>query len=66
MDPQILASINESLDLTRRLAKLLEQDKNEISDCISGEVVIKYTQGTESALELIKKIQAELLSLQGM
>ncbi|MCX4372510.1 MAG: hypothetical protein OSJ58_11925 [Dysosmobacter sp.] len=64
MDPQLLKTLQECVSLTNRLLELLEQDREGIRDCVSGELLAEYLRGTEEARNMARSIRSEVRNLQ--
>lgn len=50
--------------VTNKLLDLLDQDRQDISGCINGEILAEYQRGADQALRIVNEIKADLLNLQ--
>lgn len=66
MDSQLLAILNESIGLTERLARLLERDCEEITNCLNGSLATEYKKGVNQAQILVAQLRNELCTMRGM
>ena len=64
MDPQLSKMLQECAVLTNKLLELLDQDREEIRGCISGELLAEYLRGTDEAEKTTRSIHSEVRNLQ--
>ena len=64
MDPQLLKTLQECAALTNKLLELLEQDREGIRGCISGDLLAEYLRGTDEAEKTTRSIRSEVRDLQ--
>lgn len=64
MDPELLEAIQNCTATADWLLDLLEQDEQDMPNCINGEILAEYQKGTEEALRTANAIKADLIKLQ--
>jgi len=64
MEAQLHRAISESVDLIQSLLRQLEQDRDAMPRCVSGEILEEYLKATDLAESRINDIKRRLLQLQ--
>ena len=63
METEILLELSECIALCRKLDALLEEDKEEMAHCISGEVYDEYVITIRETKKVVSKFKNRLSSL---
>ncbi len=66
MNPEQYSAYSESLSLCRKLLWQLEQDRENISECMSGEILTAYLKSLDTAVQKVHNIISKLNELQNM
>lgn len=64
MDFELLRALLECEATAGRLLELLEQDREDMPGCVSGELLAKCQQGTDEAIRAARAIREEARRLQ--
>lgn len=64
LNPELLKILEDILASTNKLLSLAETDRDDMRSCINGEILIKYQQGSDEIIKIIKEIRNTLSILQ--
>lgn len=64
MNPELIKKLQESIDLAKRLSKMLREDREDMAGCVNGEVLAAYRKAADAAEREIKLLRDQLVDLQ--
>ena len=60
MDPIVFAELCYCLELCERLERLFQEDLDEVSRCVTGEVHAVYSASVQDAMALLNEIKSQI------
>lgn len=63
MNPELLRELQESIDTVKRLSTMLQEDREDMSGCVNGEVLAAYLRAADAAEREIKTLRDQLVDL---
>lgn len=63
MDLELLAVLEDCAAMADRLLNLLDQDTQDMPNCVNGEILAEYQRGLDKALHTASEIKTGLLRL---
>jgi hypothetical protein len=64
LNPELLKILEDTLANTNKLLSLMETDRDDMHNCINGEILTKYQQGSDEIIKTVKEIKSTLIILQ--
>lgn len=57
---ELLKALQDCIMTIQKLSNLLQEDREDMPDCISGEILTEYLRGTKGAQEIISSLMESL------
>lgn len=64
LNPELLREVQESVDTVKRLSAMLQEDCEDMSGCVNGEILTAYLGAANAVEQEIKKLRNQLVDLQ--